>query len=207
MSNLFDEFQFEGPEYLDVSVCETDDQRVLRECYSLLAYRNEIELAMFDPREPNAFRAVKVRTREEERELADPKFTFLQQQQMLNAAHLMLPDDDDDVNYITRRVYKSGKRLAIYTVTRSDGQMIPVYYDTDTDGKTIASMYLMSFEKAQETALHYRDIDEYRSKVRDRLGKRIAQSVLSQFDVTELKWFSDAYDDLQKIPTIGKKIA
>lgn len=204
MSNLFEEFGFEEPEYLDTSLCETDDERRLKERFDSLTSRNELELALFNPLEPQAFKLVKTHSIESELEEDDPQLAFMLTMRMLKTLHLNIPSTSDDEEYITEREYKNGKRLVIFTVTREDQSIVPVYYETDTDGVSPVRIYLMSFEKAQETVMHYRDIDEHRTQVRMRLGAQIGDRVLSRFDVSDLKWFSEAYDHFQQIPVRAK---
>lgn len=201
MSNLFEEFDFEEPVYLDTSLCENDNQRFLKERFDSLTRRNELELAMFDPFDVVAYKQVKIHT-EQAPEEAEPQLTSLLRQQMLHATGLSLPPFEKQADYITHQVYGNGSQSIVFVTTRHDGVLVPVYCDTDTDGLSPLRLFLLSYARADETARQYRDIAEYRSKIRMKFGLHITDKVLSRHDIESLKLFDAVYDDVQQIEVI-----
>lgn len=192
MSNLFEEFSENDPQYIDLGEIETDGQRRLRECFESLQTRNEHEVACFDPNTPEAFSVIKCKTPEKEIEAAEPQLTTLLAIQMLRAAHLEIPKDDDGYDLI--RDYTNEKRVIIFSVTRSDATSVPVYIELNKYGGP-DFVVLMSYMKREESLVHYRDLDEYRSRLVKKLG--IGEKILRTFSVEDLKDFDTSFDRIQ----------
>jgi hypothetical protein len=195
MANLFDEFGAEEPQYIDMAHFETDAQLRLRERFRSLADRNAQEIILFDPHESHAFRPIKIRSGESECEKAEPQLAHILRREMLRASGLDVPENKDDPRLIVERYFANGTRSLIFVVTRDDESLVPVYCEVPKTDGTPKGLYLISFDKAQETALQYRELDEYRSKLGVKL--EIGGRALSGLSVEDLKEFNDTYDDIQ----------
>ena len=198
MSNLFEEFSESEPEFIDLSGIETDAQLRLRERFDSLAVRNTLEVALFDPTIPEAYRQMhcSMTSFEKHFEEAEPEVTKLLRQKMLRSSGLMPPDDDTDARSILDRQYKNGIRVAMFSITGDDESMVPVYFQTDKDGVPDL-ITLMSYAKTEETVLHYRDLDEYRTKLQLKLN--VGGRAVSNYSVEDLKWFDATFDTIQKL--------
>jgi len=189
MLNEFDNF--------DASRFESDDQLRLRERFDSIADRNALEIVMFDPYELNTVRKIRTDSGEKEIEEAEPALASLLRSQMLKTAQLDAPTDQDDPRLIVNRHFRNGVKATIFTVTRDDESYVPVYFETTTDGVTPRMMLLMSFDKVEETVLHYRNLDEYRSRLSSKLN--IGDAVLTRLSVAQLKSFDATLDDIRSL--------
>ena len=197
MSSIFDEDNFEEPYYFDLGQIENDNQRHLRERYSSLVDRNILDIVCFDPTEVQTHRRVKFRTGDKEIEEAEPQLNAALMLDMLRRAGLNVPVDGDDPRLITDLPYTNGVRSVIFAVTRQDDSFVPVYYETDTDGISPKLLYLMSFDKAHDTVLHYRNLVDYRTQLCEKL--RIGDRILSRLGVDDLNGFNTTLDDIEKL--------
>ncbi len=150
---------------------------------------------MFDPDELKSTRKIRTDSGEKEIEETESALAGILRMQMLKTAQLDLSTDRDDPRLIVNSRYKNGVRAAIFTVTREDESYVPVYFETTTDGTTPRRVLLMSFDKAEETVLHYRHLDEYRSRLSSKLN--IGDAVLTRMSVEELKSFDATLDDIR----------
>jgi len=197
MSSIFDEGNFEEPFYFDMALVENDNQRHLRERYDSLVERNRLDIVCFDPNETQAHHRVKFRTGDKEIEEAEPQLNALLTLDMLRQAGLDVPIDSDDPRLITDLPYTDGVRSVIFAITREDGSLVPVYYETDKDGISPKRLYLMSFDKAQDTVLFYRNLIEYRTQLCEKL--RIGDRVLQRLGIDDLMGFNTTLDDIREL--------
>lgn len=193
MSNLFEEFSENDPYFINLEGIETDEQRRLRECFELLAERNMLEIELFEPRTPESFAVIRCKTHEKEIEASEPQLAVLLRIRMLRSIQLETPHDDD-CDLV--RDYSNGKCVKIFTISRNDTLSIPVYTELNEQGVP-ESIILMSHAKLEETILHYRDLDEYRSRLVNKLG--IGRKALRTFSVEELKDFDMAFNTIQAL--------
>lgn len=196
MSNLFEEFSENHPEYIDLEGLETDGQLRLRECFESLKERNKLEIICFDPDDSEAFKVIKCRTIEKEIEAAEPQLTDVFMAQMLRAVKLEAPQDQTHSNYIYRHIFSKSRYVTLFSATREDSSIVPVYFETNEDG-TPELIVLLSHVKMEETLMHYRDLDEYRSRLITKLD--IGEKMLRTFSVEELRDFDTSFDRIQSL--------
>ncbi|MES2630534.1 MAG: hypothetical protein V4611_01110 [Patescibacteria group bacterium] len=194
MSNLFDEFLPDEPSSNDGQF-ETDEHRYLRESFRSLEEVIGIEIAYFDPDDPSVHTQILFNTAQEEAEQAGSELASTLMQTMLKRTGLDAPLTRNDPRHIVSRHYADGTRSVIFTVTRADESMVPVHYETKVDGTTPKIIDLISYDEARETVLEYRDLDEYRTKLIQKL--HIGEQILIKLSAEDLKKFDATFDYIQ----------
>lgn len=196
MSNLFEEFSENEPEYIDFGRIETEDQAELRERFALLTEQNIDEIQRFDPTVFQASYFALHPSEKDDLDEREPQLARALTENMVRASGLEMPTDAKSPLLLMNQPFKNGAHVAVFAIEREDGVLVPLYFETNSTG-TPEMVCLMSYDRLKETLVHYKELASCRAKLEAALGMEVgAVDHVRAEDLKSLLATLDSIEDL-----------
>lgn len=192
MASLFDEFNANEPEYLNIDSLETDVLFRMRNNFESMTENYAIAVDLFNPAEDEKSRIISLIPYEDDIESEEPQYRKILAQKMLRNLGLEAPKNYSDSRYSF--IAQREKFLeVIFNIERSDGSFIPVFTRFNKNKEPIL-VKLCTFDYEVEVISDY----DHRKELVEKMN--VTMGDLDPLDMQQLRDLYESFNAIQDSP-------